>query len=77
MPRGASSIKKDDKELDSILKSNELTAKQEAALLARCVPEKGQAPAFASPVNRIREESMLAGLGVISPDEIGKSALSK
>ena len=75
--RAASVSPKQVKELDSILESQELSARQEAALIANCKPE-GQADAnSASPVDQVREESILAGLGVISPSEIGTSALSK
>lgn len=58
------------KELENILQSKELSAKEEADLLAHCCEER-MTFARAAPVDKIREESMLAGLGVIAPNEIG------
>lgn len=69
LSRAAFDAKKAD--MGGILKGSGLTAKQEAALLADCTTDsRGPTPSDL-PVNKIREESMLAGLGVIAPDEIG------
>lgn len=63
--------------MSTILQSNELTAKQEAALLAHCSAEDKGLSVIAQAVDKVREDSMLAGLGVISPSEIGVSKQSK
>lgn len=57
--------------LDQLLREDraKVTPGQEAALLAHCTQHSAeQAPGLR---DKIEEESMLAGLGVISPDEIG------
>lgn len=49
-----------------------LSAEQEAALMAEVADKAAMATATpSSPNSRMREESMLAGLGVIAPEEIG------
>ena len=64
-------------QVSSSLESREFTAWQEAELMARCKPAGRGDPSAATPVDQVQEESILAGLGVIGPDEIGANALSK
>lgn len=73
----ASASGKDSKELATILESKELNARQEAALLAHCSAEDKGLSVIAPTVDKIREDSMLAGLGVIAPNEIGTSKQSR
>ena len=75
--RAAATAGQDPKELASILLSKELNASQEAALLAHCSTEGKRLSVIESAVDKIREDSMLAGLGVIMPSEIGVSKQSK
>ncbi len=59
------------------MRSKELNSRQEAVLLAHCSAKDQGLSVVAPPVDKIREDSMLAGLGVIAPSEIGVSKQSK
>lgn len=61
----------------SILKSKELNARQEQALLAHCSTNDRGLSVIEPAVDKIQEDSMLAGLGVLEPSEIGVNKLTK
>ena len=75
--RAAADSRQERKKLASVLESTELDARQEAALLADCSTEAKGLSVIEPAVDKIREDSMLAGLGVITAHEIGVSKQSK
>ena len=71
-PRSALTTASKNSLLDQLLKDSigNLSEQQEAGLLAQ-LTERAVANPPSSPNSKMREESILAGLGVIAPEEIG------